>query len=68
MKKVVMASLMLFSFTVNGQHGPLGAPSLGIINGIAMCIHIPTKRMLPPPSVGERDVMWSERVWSFIDL
>ena len=68
MKKVVMASLMLFSFSVNAQHGPLGAPSPGIINGIAICIHIPTKRMLPSPSVGERDVMLIERVWFFIDL
>ncbi len=68
MKKVVMASLMLFSFSVNAQHGPLGVPSPGIINGIAICIHIPTKRMLPSPSVGERDVMLSERVWFFIDL
>ncbi|MFT6500375.1 MAG: gliding motility associated protein GldN [Crocinitomicaceae bacterium] len=68
MKKVVMASLMLFGFTVNAQFGPLGVPSPGIIDGIALGTHIPTKRMVPYPNVGERDVMWSKRVWSSIDL
>lgn len=63
-----MASLTLFSFTVNTQHRPIGAPSPGIINGIDIYIHIPTIIMLPSPSVGKLDVMWSERVWSFIDL
>jgi gliding motility associated protien GldN len=68
MKKVVMASLVLFSFTANAQFGPLGVPSPGIIDGIALGTHIPTKRMVPYPNVGERDVMWSKRVWSSIDL
>ncbi|MFT6281600.1 MAG: hypothetical protein ACJA0U_001732 [Salibacteraceae bacterium] len=56
MKKVVMASLVLFGFTANAQFGSLGVPSPGIIDGIALGTHIPTKRMVPYPNVGERDV------------
>ncbi|NRA10585.1 MAG: hypothetical protein HRT57_01360 [Crocinitomicaceae bacterium] len=68
MKKVVMASLVLFSFTAKAQFGPLGVPSPGIIDGIALGTHIPTKRMVPYTNFGERDMMWSKRVWSSIDL
>lgn len=30
--------------------------------------NIPTKRMIPYPTVSERDVLWSKRIWRAIDM
>ncbi len=67
MKNLLMVSLMLFSLTANAQ-GPIWSPSPGIIDGLFLGEHIPTKRMIPYANVREADVVWSKRVWSSIDL
>lgn len=50
--------------------GPVPVSSSTIINGPAAIIpeHVPTKRMIPYEYVREADVIWSKRVWRFIDL
>lgn len=67
MKKVVIASFALLAFTACAQ-GPLPFPAPGIIDGVFIPEHIPTKRMIPYPHVREADVIWSKRVWASIDL
>ena len=76
MKKIVYILLVLFSFgsfnslsqieQING--GPVNVPTEGIIDGVFIQEHIPTKRMIPYEHVREADVLWSRRVFQYIDL
>jgi len=74
MKSLVASAVMIamtgFSFSqleeVNG--GPINVPSEGIIDGVYIQEHIPTKRMIPYEFVREADVIWSKRVWRTVDL
>jgi len=72
MKKLFVASLILLGFSVQAQEeikgGPVNVPSEGIIDGVFIQEHIPTKRMIPYESVREADAIWSRRVWESIDL
>ena len=51
---------------ING--GPVNVPTEGIIDGVFIQEHIPTKRMIPYEFVREADAIWSKRVWEYIDL
>ena len=51
---------------ING--GPVNVPTEGIIDGVYIQEHIPTKRMIPYANVREADAIWSRRVWQYIDL
>lgn len=51
---------------ING--GPVNVPTEGIIDGVFIQEHIPTKRMIPYEFVREADAIWSKRVWQYIDL
>lgn len=51
---------------ING--GPVNVPTEGIIDGVYIQEHIPTKRMIPYANVREADAIWSRRVWEYIDL
>lgn len=73
MKKVLLASLLIMGYSVNAQieeinGGPVNVPSEGIIDGVFIQEHIPTKRMIPYEYVREADAIWSRRVWEYIDL
>ena len=73
MKKVLLASLLIVGYSVNAQieeinGGPVNVPSEGIIDGVFIQEHIPTKRMIPYEYVREADAIWSRRVWEYIDL
>jgi gliding motility associated protien GldN len=72
MKKLFVASLILLGFSAQAQEeikgGPVNVPSEGIIDGVFIQEHIPTKRMIPYESVREADAIWSRRVWESIDL
>ncbi len=73
MKKMMMVATSLFLFaTLNSNsllaQGPIHSPAPGIVDGVYLPANIPTKRMVPYEPVREADVIWSKRVWSFIDL
>lgn len=51
---------------ING--GPVNVPYEGIVDGVYISEHIPTKRMIPYEFVREADVTWSKRVWRVIDM
>lgn len=72
MKKLFVASLILLGFSAQAQEeikgGPVNVPSEGIIDGVFIQEHIPTKRMIPYEYVREADAIWSRRVWEYIDL
>lgn len=70
---VVITGLSLLSFSLLAQPeaenpGPLNSPTPGIVDGVFVQSHIPTKRMIPYEYVREADVIWSKRVWQYIDL
>lgn len=65
--------VFLFAGTTLGQieginGGPVNVPTEGIIDGVYIQEHIPTKRMIPYTNVREADAIWSRRVWQYIDL
>jgi gliding motility associated protien GldN len=51
---------------ING--GPVNIPAEGVIDGIYIQEHIPTKRLVPYEFVREADVMFSKRIWRSIDM
>lgn len=48
--------------------GPINVPVEGVIDGIVIQEHIPTKRMIPYEFVREADMIWSKRVWRTLDM
>ena len=48
--------------------GPVNVPRAGVIDGVYLPEHIPTKRLIPYEYVREADVVWSKRVWRVIDM
>ncbi len=74
MKKILIGLIAIsFVGSVNAQFeeingGPVNVPAEGVVDGIYIQEHIPTKRMIPYEFVREADVIWSRRVWSYIDL
>lgn len=66
MKSLLSIFLILPFF--NAAQGPI--PNNGIPDGVGAHIraHIPTKKLIQYPSVSERDVLWSKRIWRAIDM
>lgn len=48
--------------------GKTNISEAGILDGPAMLEHVATKRLVPYEYVREADVIWSKKVWSYIDL
>lgn len=63
---VIFSTGLVLSQDING--GPINVPTDGIIDGVVITEHIPTKRMIPYEYVREADMVWSKRVWETIDL
>ena len=76
MKKLiasVMISMIAGSFSIAQQEEINGGPinsrtETGVIDGVYLKTHVPTKRLMPYEPVREADVIWSKRVWRAIDL
>ena len=72
MKKIVIISFIFLSiFRINAQEingGPVNIPADGVVDGIYIQEHIPTKRLVPYEFIRESDVMFQKRVWRTIDL
>ncbi len=63
---VFAASSLFAQPDING--GPINSRESGVIDGVVLSTHIPTKRLIPYEPVREADVIWSKRVWRTIDL
>jgi hypothetical protein len=71
MKQLLFIIFLSTFLKVNGQEingGPVNIPSDGVIDGVYIQEHTPTKRLVPYEFVRESDVMFSKRVWRTIDL
>ena len=69
--KIIALQLIFFiglSTTVLAQLPSTGVSSSGVLDGVYVQEHIPTKRVIQYPHLREADVMWSKRVWRTIDL
>ncbi len=72
MIKICLRLAFIFCAGVGfAQNGPInvpqGAPG-GVIDGVVMQTHIPTKKVIPYANLREADYVWSRRVWRTIDL
>ncbi len=63
---VALNGVALAQPEING--GPVNVPYNGVVDGVYIQEHIPTKRMIPYEFVREADVTWSKRVWRTIDM
>jgi hypothetical protein len=62
-------ALLLLSITASAQLPSTGtAAGSGVLDGVYVQEHIPTKRVIQYTHLREADVMWSKRVWRTIDL
>ncbi|MBD3637837.1 MAG: gliding motility protein GldN [Crocinitomicaceae bacterium] len=76
MKRLIFSLMMIFAGAgVFAQpdnsgdiRGPIANPSPGVLDGVYVREHIPTKKVIPYEFVREADVAWSKRVWRVIDL
>ncbi len=73
MKKIFSTFFVFSTLTfINAQNeingGPVNIPAEGVIDGIYIQEHIPTKRLVPYEFVREADVMFSKRIWRSIDM
>ncbi|NOQ74280.1 MAG: gliding motility protein GldN [Crocinitomix sp.] len=70
MKRLIFSLVMLSVGASYGQtiRGPIANPAPGVLDGVYVKEHIPTKKVVPYEFVREADVTWSKRVWSVIDL
>ncbi len=72
MKKLIFSLMMMSAVLVlNAQgdiRGPIANPAPGVLDGVYVKEHIPTKKVVPYEFVREADVAWSKRVWRAIDL
>lgn len=69
--KIIALQLIFFiglSTAVSAQLPSTGVSSSGVLDGVYVQEHIPTKRVIQYPHLREADVMWSKRVWRTIDL
>ena len=73
MKKIFSSFFVFSTLTfLNAQNeingGPVNIPAEGVIDGIYIQEHIPTKRLVPYEFVREADLMFSKRIWRSIDM
>jgi gliding motility associated protien GldN len=73
MKSLLFSVAVFLSWNAMAQleelnGGPVNVPTDGIVDGVYIAEHIPTKRLIPYEYVREADVIWSKRVWQYIDL
>lgn len=62
-------TLLLLSVTAFAQLPSTGVSAgSGVLDGVYVQEHIPTKRVIQYAHLREADVMWSKRVWRFIDI
>ncbi|MDX1652287.1 MAG: gliding motility protein GldN [Brumimicrobium sp.] len=73
MKNLIVSVMLIIGLSVTAQGDINGGPinsrtETGVIDGVYLSTHIPTKRLIPYEYVREADVIWSRRVWRTIDL
>lgn len=72
MKKLVfsllMTALVVVGYAQSDIRGPISNPAPGVLDGVYVKEHIPTKKVVPYEFVREADVAWSKRVWRAVDL
>lgn len=64
---VLFSSAVVFGQVEEIDGGPVNVPSEGIVDGIYIKEHVPTKRLVPYEHIREADAMYERRVWQYID-
>jgi gliding motility associated protien GldN len=68
-RKIITSIFALtLAVSVNAQLPSSGMAESGVLDGVYVQEHIPTKRVIQYTHLREADVIWSRRVWRTIDL
>lgn len=68
MNRVLTLVLSLFVGTAMAQLPSSGFTESGVLDGVYVQEHIPTKRVISYAPLREADVIWAKRIWRTIDL
>lgn len=69
MKSIVgIIGAVLMTGSALAQLPSSGVSPSGVLDGVYVQEHIPTKKVIAYPSLREADVMWSKRIWRKLDL
>jgi hypothetical protein len=66
--KILGIVMMLIGSLAFGQLSSTGVSPSGVLDGVYIQQHIPTKKVVSYASLREADVMWSKRIWRTIDV
>ena len=66
--KILGIVMMLIGSLAFGQLSSTGVSPSGVLDGVYIQQHIPTKKVVGYASLREADVMWSKRIWRTIDV
>ena len=66
--KILGIAMMLMGSLAFGQLSSTGVSPSGVLDGVYIQQHIPTKKVVSYASLREADVMWSKRIWRTIDV
>ena len=68
-KKIVMIGIGIALCSVGFAQLPSsGMSKTGVLDGVYVQEHIPTKRVIQYTHLREADIIWAKRVWRTIDL
>jgi gliding motility associated protien GldN len=68
-KNIVMLGIAIALFgSVSAQLPSSGMSKTGVLDGVYVQEHIPTKRVIQYTHLREADIIWAKRVWRTIDL
>jgi gliding motility associated protien GldN len=66
--KILGIAMMLIGSFAFGQLSSTGVSPSGVLDGLYIQQHIPTKKVISYTPLREADVMWSKRIWRTIDV
>ena len=66
--KILGIAMMLMGSFAFGQLSSTGVSQSGVLDGVYIQQHIPTKKVVAYVPLREADVQWSKRIWRTIDV
>ncbi|MBT6515329.1 MAG: gliding motility protein GldN [Crocinitomicaceae bacterium] len=68
-KQIISVSFTVVAFvSANAQLPSSGMSESGVLDGVYVQEHVPTKRVIQYTALREADIVWAKRVWRTIDL
>ncbi len=69
LKQIISVSFTVVAFvSANAQLPSSGMSESGVLDGVYVQEHVPTKRVIQYTALREADIVWAKRIWRTIDL